>query len=66
MKDLLKLKGSNLLGKSQQSLSQLLPKVYPEYNWEPYKFIVHNSKHWEEILKGKCQILTNGNHGYRF
>lgn len=45
--------GVSILEKSHLSLSQVLPKIYPEFNWESFKFVVPNSLHWEEIFKSK-------------
>jgi hypothetical protein len=45
-KDIKKLGGKPLL---EIPLSRLLTSVYPEHNWELYKFV---SQNWNEILQG--------------
>jgi hypothetical protein len=44
----------------RRSLANVLRNVYPEYNWEPFKFPKVASEHWENLLKdesGKIEYV---------
>ncbi len=45
--------GNELLHSYEGVLPKLLSGVYPEFEWEPFRFKVVTTKNWELVLSGK-------------
>jgi hypothetical protein len=44
--------GQQLFRVMDKELPEIIAEVYPEHNWERYKFGRNNSKYWEELFQG--------------
>jgi hypothetical protein len=52
-KDIVSLGGSGLLTKHENSHFAMLPKVYPEYEWLPWRFGVCPKNYWDDTKNQK-------------
>jgi hypothetical protein len=50
--------GSVQLFKGGKSLPQILAEVYPEHNWEAFRFSRNSSSFWEELFQGTSSLLN--------
>jgi hypothetical protein len=44
------------LFKNGKTLPKILAEVYPEHNWETYRFSRKTSQYWEELFQGNSHV----------
>ena len=52
--DIKQVGGESLLVKNNTSIVHLLENMYPQFQWEPYRF-KYNSVLWDEVLRGRIE-----------